>query len=210
MAMRKITVDGGSYRYVVVGQYPDYVTLRCAAASGERLEVRFPCSMFELWSRAQWQEDGRPVAITPSMVATCIRRARSEGWGSTTRHSFVANGWEWFPPSAAWAAVVAGDAEALAHTLDDGADPNEVSGGMSILAYATHRGHLACISELLQHGADPNAPSIWLPLCEAVRKDQREIAELLLATGASPDQREGYRGTAREEAERLRRAWFRT
>ncbi|HQY64953.1 MAG TPA: ankyrin repeat domain-containing protein [Polyangiaceae bacterium] len=172
----------------------------------ERLDVDFPCDSFELWSRAQWRNDGdkRPAAITPKMVVTCIDHATAAGWPERSHVHSVSNGWELFPLAPLWQGIVDKDHDGVRKLLEAGADPKGTSCGITVIAFATVVGDETALAALLAHGADPNATSLWNPLCVAVRTKRRDLYDQLLAAGADPTLREGYRGTALEEAAQLK------
>ena len=96
------------------------------------------------------------------------------------------------------AAFKAGDLSALRAALDDpGALPN---GPMPqsigpCLTYAVYHSPLSFIRELLELGADPNVdagdgfPPLFAALWQSTRTDTNDLARLLLAYGADPNQR---------------------
>ena len=205
--LRKLQHGGERYRYVVRAHDQGVrLTVFSIARRRERLDVDFPCDSFELWSRAQWRNDGdkRPAAVTPRMIATCIGRASAAGWPTRSHVHSVSNGWEFFPLAPLWQAIVDQDHDGVRKLLEAGADPQDTSCGITVTAFATVVGNETALAALLAHGADPNAASMWNPLCVAVRTKRRDLYDQLLAAGADATLREGYRGTALEEASRLK------
>ena len=89
---------------------------------------------------------------------------------------------------ALWAAVRAGDAEALRVALDRGADVNAKNEmGVSALWIAASKGKLDVIQLLVERGADVNVrDGIWYqtPLSLAVGSLHLEVAQFLIKSGA--------------------------
>jgi cytohesin len=86
----------------------------------------------------------------------------------------------------------------LKRILESGANPNAKDSGRTALHLAVGYGYVEKARLLLQHGADPNAPSdpdpnddgrFVTPLIGAVSHDgRRALVELLLGAGADPNQ----------------------
>lgn len=72
--------------------------------------------------------------------------------------------------------------------LDQGANPNQISGaGEAPLMVAARRGYLDVIHLLIEKGADPNlraGRNDWTPVMHAIHKRQTEALEELLRRGA--------------------------
>ena len=89
---------------------------------------------------------------------------------------------------ALWAAVRAGDAEAVAAALDDGADVNAKNEiGVSALWIAASKGKLDVIELLVERGADVNArDGIWYqtPLSLAVGGLHLDVVKFFIKAGA--------------------------
>lgn len=87
-------------------------------------------------------------------------------------------------------AIHAGSLHGVMNALDDGNDielPDMHGHGGLPLRTACFAGNLAIVRELLNHGANPNAianDGPGAPLRLALRKDHRDIVELLLQAGA--------------------------
>jgi len=86
-------------------------------------------------------------------------------------------------------AARSGDAESIRHLLAAGADVNDtLPNGMSALVLATHSGHGAAASALLDRGADPNAAGIgYTALHAAVLRGDVKLVTDLLRHGAKAD-----------------------
>ena len=77
----------------------------------------------------------------------------------------------------------------LAYLLKD-ADPNmEVEEGKPIIHYCTREGCLACVELLIEKGANLEAldDEDFTPYCTALEFERKEIAELLVKSGANPN-----------------------
>lgn len=88
-------------------------------------------------------------------------------------------------------AAAAGDVPGVQRRLASGTDPDAKDDqGNSALACAGPRGHVEVVALLLDHDAIPNtvARDGDTVLSDAVRFCQPDVARLLLAAGASPDQ----------------------
>lgn len=82
------------------------------------------------------------------------------------------------------------------HCLSPTVSTHEQS-GLTPLHVASFMGHLSIIVLLLQHGANPNAPTVRseTALHLAARSGQMEVARLLLRNGAQVDARARVSGT---------------
>lgn len=91
-------------------------------------------------------------------------------------------------------AVLAGNAEAVAAMLGEGAPPDGRVEGSTALYTAVVQGETQVVTMLLRAGADPNLRSgdqaEGTPLCAAACHGYAEITRALLAYGADPNLRE--------------------
>lgn len=86
------------------------------------------------------------------------------------------------PPLAT--AVSKGDLAAVKLLLDQGADPDTVWNGYTVLTWASGAGKLAIVKALVEHHASINPKGSWAPLAAAASNKQPEIAAYLIAHGA--------------------------
>lgn len=91
-----------------------------------------------------------------------------------------------------YAAVVAGNIEAVGASIEAGADVNKPNkDGLSPLSLAAINGKLEAVSTLIKAGAEVNPLDdnrAWLPLCTAAKGGHQEVVHALIEAGAHVNQ----------------------
>ena len=116
----------------------------------------------------------------------------------------VAYAWaEDLPPLAS--AVSKGDLATVTLLLDQGADPDTVWEGYTVLTWAAGGGKTAIVKALVQHHAsvDPKVSNGFTPLTAAASNKQPEIAAYLIAHGAKVNVQSGGGWTPLDDAEAM-------
>ncbi len=133
------------------------------------------------WHHMNLFDTGTPFAY---LLRACISCSSRDVFAYLM--SLRGEGSHWNVPKSAVAfAARCGDLDLLTRLLDLGLSPNSSAGQTGPLYAAISRSHLAAVRLLLSRGAHPNPPGQYSYLAAAIEVITVEIAEVLIAAGAT-------------------------